>query len=97
MISTVDLTILWNGIEVPTPESSFEKNIIRAALAYVSCDTPATRIVCVFLGIRAMHGCSKCLKSFIPFSATFGSNIHYSGFDRNTWKNRQTSGPLQGS
>ena len=65
MISTVDLTILWNGIEVPTPESSFEKNIIRAALAYVSCDTPATRIVCVFFGIRAMHGCSKCLNHLV--------------------------------
>ena len=83
-----DLMKLWNGIEVLTPESVFEKKIIRAALAYVSCDIPATRKVSGFYGIRAVHGCSKCMKSFKPFGTTFGSNTNYSGFDRDTWSKR---------
>lgn len=47
----------------------------------MSCDIPAGRKLCGFLGHSAHKGCSKCLKSF---PGTVG-NMDYSGFDRHEW------------
>uniref|UniRef100_A0A1X7VI87 Uncharacterized protein n=1 Tax=Amphimedon queenslandica TaxID=400682 RepID=A0A1X7VI87_AMPQE len=45
----------------------------------VSCDIPAARKVCGFLGHAAMLGCSKCLKTF--YTDGPGSHVPYSGFE----------------
>ena len=50
----------------------------------VSCDIPAGRKICGFLGHSARLGCSRCLKEF---PGTVGS-MDYSGFDRYGWKER---------
>ncbi len=57
---------------------------IRCALMCVSCDIPAGRKICGFLGHSARLGCSRCLKEF---PGTVGS-MDYSGFDRYGWKER---------
>ena len=54
---------------------------IRCALMCVSCDLPAGRKLCGFLGHGARLGCSK------KNSGTPG-NMDYSGFDRPSWRAR---------
>ena len=56
---------------------------IRAHLPCVSCDLPAMRKLCSFLGHTARLGCSRCLKEFS--TNTFGDKPDYSGFDQDKW------------
>ena len=56
---------------------------VRACLACVSCDVPAMRKLCGFLGHTARLGCSRCLKEFT--TTTFGDKPDYSGFDQDKW------------
>ena len=51
----------------------------------MTCDTPATRKVCGFLGHTASLGCNKCLKKF---SIHFDGPPDYSGCDRESWAKR---------
>ena len=45
--------------------NNFVKSVrIRACLGCVTCDIPASRKTCGFLGHTARLGCSKCLKEF---------------------------------
>ena len=60
----------------------------RVALSCVSCDLPACKKVCGFLGHTAKYGCHKCMKTFE--SVSFGQT-DYSGFDRNNWHLRTGS------
>lgn len=59
---------------------------IRACIGCVSCDIPAFRKLCGFLGHSARLGCSKCLKEF-PTNH-FGDAPDYSGFNRDEWTPR---------
>ena len=59
---------------------------MRAALLCCSCDVPASRKVCGFVGHGACKGCSKCLLSFPTCS--FGEKADYSNFDKSQWKPR---------
>ena len=54
----------------------------RVALSCVSCDLPASRKVCGFLGHNARLGCNKCLK---PFETPALGQTNYSGYDRSSW------------
>ena len=51
--------------------------LVRAVLVYISFDIPATRKVCGFYGIKALCGCSKCLKNF----PIVNLKTNFSGFD----------------
>ena len=82
-----DLLKLWDGVIMESSTSN--KVIVRAALICVSCDIPAARKVCGFVGHRARKGCNKCLKDF-PTS-NFGDQPDYSGFDRESWQLRSSS------
>ena len=53
--------------------------IVKAVLFCVSCDIPAARKVCGFLGHAARLGCSKCTKEFK--SEGFGKKMCYAGFE----------------
>ena len=75
-----DLLKLWDGVELNISPNQCRKKI-RCALLCVSCDLPAGRKVCGFLGHNARLGCSRCLKEF---SGTVGS-MNYSGFARDTF------------
>ena len=55
-----DLLKLWDGVIMESSTSN--KVIVRAALICVSCDIPAARKVCGFVGHRARKGCNKCLR-----------------------------------
>ena len=59
---------------------------IRAFLACIICDLPATRKVCGFSNFNALRGCSKCFKLF-P-TEQFGTKPDYSGYNIETWTNR---------
>ena len=63
------------------------RKIVRCALLCVSCDLPAGRKVCGFLGHGAHIGCSRCLKRF---SGGIGA-MDFSGFDRENWALRSAS------
>ena len=60
----------------------------RIALSCVSCDLPACKKVCGFLGHNAKYGCHKCMKVFE--NVTFGQT-DYSGYDRDNWPTRTGS------
>lgn len=79
-----DLLMLWKGVDMETPEGT---KLVRACLLCVSCDIPASRKLVGFVGHSALKACSKCLKSFPTTS--FGKKADYSGFQRDTWTNRE--------
>lgn len=81
-----DLLKFWNGVELNIRQYGCQK-IVKCALLCVSCDLPAGRKVCGFLGHGAHLGCSRCFKKF---SGGVGS-MDFSGFDRENWILR--SGP----
>ena len=59
---------------------------IRAFLACIICDLPATRKLCGFSNFNAVRDCSKCLKVF-P-TERFGTKPDYSGYNLETWTSR---------
>lgn len=76
-----DLLQLWNGVTMKLQFSS--STLVRAALLCVTCDIPAARKVCGFVGHNALKACTKCCKTF-P-TKNFGEKPDYSGFDRSNW------------
>ncbi len=72
-----ELIVLWNdGIPIVGP--SQEVVTVRAALMCVSCDIPAIRKTCGFLGHGAKMGCSKCTK---VFESSGFNKVSYAGFE----------------
>ena len=80
-----DLTEFWEGVELNIRRHGKKK--VKCAVVCVSCDIPAGRKLCGFLGHSACLGCSKCYKKF-PGSVGCKD---YSGFNRNSWKVRTQS------
>ena len=84
-----ELKQAWDtGILIKSPSDSQVAICIRLALTCVSCDIPATRKVCGFLGHNATLGCNKCYKKFIGSGL---GNVDYSGYEPNTWLLRNCS------
>ena len=80
-----ELQLLWKGVKLPIQIGSCRKEeLIRCAILCVSCDIPAGRKTCGFLGHGAKLGCSRCLKLF---PGEVGKK-NYSGFDRSEWDKR---------
>ena len=82
-----ELQQLWVGINLTVcSSSSAEQKIVtvKGAILCVTCDIPAGRKVCGFLGHSATLGCSKCLKKF----AGGVGKKDYSGFNRSEWTKR---------
>ena len=76
-----ELQEAWeHGINVKSHDNSIV--CIKLALSCITCDIPATRKVCGFLGHNATLGCNKCLKKF---DVTFGEKTDFSGFDTDEW------------
>ena len=86
----IDLKRLYQGFYVNTPAGRVK---IRAVLACITCDLPATRKVCGFSNYNALKGCSKCFKSF-P-TASLGSKPDYSGFNCESWPLRELAVHVQ--
>ena len=78
-----ELLQFWEGIELTVATEAVPK-LVQCALVCASCDLPAGRKVCGFLGHAAAYGCSKCKKKF---PGTIGC-MDYSGFDRENWEKR---------
>ena len=76
-----ELLKLWDGVAMKLLSQNVV--LVRAALICVTCDIPAARKVCGFVGHRGRKACTKCLKDF-P-TETFGDQPDYSGFERDTW------------
>ena len=76
-----ELNEAWKvGLTVMSPDQI--PVTIRLALSGISCDIPASRKVCGFLGHTASFGCNKCLKKF---SVGFNQPGDFSGYDRENW------------
>lgn len=86
-----DLLKLWDGVVLKS--SSQNSVLVRAALLCVTCDVPAARKVCGFLGHRANKACTKCLKQFPTLA--FGEQPNYSGFNRESWPERSNESHRQ--
>lgn len=79
-----ELKELWRGIVLE--DYSGHSVLVRGALLCCSCDIPASRKVCGFIGHGGFRGCSRCLLSFPTES--FGDKHDCSNFDRSQWKPR---------
>ena len=80
-----ELLQFWKGVSLDVNGFSCKKQV-RCALLCASCDIPAGRKACGFIGHAAHLGCSRCMKSF---EGTFGA-MNYGGFDRENWPCRTT-------
>jgi len=79
----------WTGVDLTVcTDGQNRTEIVKAAILCVTCDMPAGRKVCGFLGHSATLGCSKYLKEF-PGAA---GNKDYSGFDTSEWPKRTNEG-----
>ena len=77
-----ELKAMWeDGVLLTTSQSPTFRLQHRLALLCISCDIPASRKACGFLGHSAKIGCSKFLK---VFPGEFGYR-DYSGFNRELW------------
>ena len=72
------------GFKVHAPKG-YELTL-HLLLSCVSCDIPASRKVCGFLGHNSKLGCNKCLK---VFEGAPGEH-DYSGFDHSDWTMRNS-------
>ena len=86
-----DLNALWKGVYISVPSHSHTIRI-RAALLCVSCDIPACRKVCGFLGHNSNLACSKC-NCFFPGNVSDGFN--FSGYDTLQWTPRSMDQHLE--
>ena len=77
-----ELLELLDGVQMKIYEE--EMQTVKGFLIGISCDMPAGRKTCGFLGHNAILGCNKCLKKF---PGSVGSK-DYSGFDREKWTKR---------
>ena len=81
-----ELQSAFNGWPLTINDDGFGQGVtfyFRLCVACVTCDIPAMRKICGFLGHSAKLGCSRCLKEF-PKNA-FGDKSDYSGFEKNQW------------
>ena len=84
-----ELKLMYSGVNLNVSvKDETSVQFIRAALILVSCDVPAARKTCGFLGHSAKLGCSKCLKRF-PGSV---GTMDYSGTDVHYWPKRTVLG-----
>jgi hypothetical protein len=83
-----ELIDFYHGVDmsVDTKFSVCVKKV-KCALLCVTCDTPAGRKACGYLGHNAAYGCCKCLKKF---SGNVGK-MNFSGFDHLSWVARTLS------
>ena len=75
---------LENGVQFYSTDAIGEKVFVRASLLATSCDIPASRKVCGFVGHSATKACNKCLKGFKRKE----DKTDYSGFDADLWPKR---------
>ena len=77
-----ELLDFYDGVDMSVvTHSGVCVNKVKCALLCVTCDTPAGRKACGYLGHNAALGCCKCLKKF---SGSVGK-MNYSGFNRSSW------------
>lgn len=84
-----DIIELYNGIYFTNHSSIMGSTYLRATLACIICDLPATRKVCGFSNFNSIYGCSKCTKKFETTS--FGNRPKYNGYDCMNWISREMS------
>ena len=80
-----ELNEFWIGRELDVRcGAHVHRKVVHCVALCCSCDLPAGRKLCGFLGHSAHLGCSKC-KKYFPSSDT---GLDYSGFERESWHMR---------
>lgn len=82
-----DLLTLWNGVHFVLSPLALPVRI-RAVLFCISCDIPACRKVCGFLGHNANLACSKCTKFF---NGNVQVGFDFSGYVTSSWPQRNNA------
>ena len=81
-----DLLLLWEGVELQVCQGTHtETKLVHGAVICCSCDLPAGRKLCGFLGHSAHLGCSKFMKNFPSVKEAPGNILDHSGFERENW------------
>lgn len=75
-----ELLLFLDGVNIHVHGFGTQK-LVKCVLLCASCDVPAGRKTCGFLGHSAKFGCSRCMKCF---EGTVGQ-MDYGGFNRDTW------------
>ena len=78
-----ELHVLFQGITFQNPSTTLGFSTLRAVMACIACDIPATRKVCGFSSFNATYGCFKCMKRFL--TPRFGNRTLYGGFNCDNW------------
>ena len=78
-----ELHVLFQGITFQNPSTTLGFSTLRAVMACIACDIPATRKVCGFSSFNATYGCFKCMKRFL--TPRFGDRTLYGGFNCDNW------------
>lgn len=81
-----ELNSACKGWCIPTKHPVLKSVVVRLCIGCITCDIPATRKLCGFLGHSATLGCNKCLKKFLRVEG--GDKRDYSGFNRSEWEFR---------
>lgn len=86
-----DLKQFWDGVELNVcTTTTVQKRKVRCAILCCSCDLPAGRKLCGFMGHSAHLGSSKCKKYFPSIEGE--RKLDYSGFQRAEWIPRTNAG-----
>lgn len=87
-----ELKEFWSGVLIPCEMHPLKNICVRGAIICCTCDIPATRKVCGFLGHTANLGCSKCMKKFVAKDQNnYRMKMDYSGYNRGEWPLRSLS------
>jgi len=82
---------LYDGIALPCTSDVLKQRHIRACIAGLAADIPASQKICGFLGHNARLGCNKCYKEFLSENASFEDKPNYGGFNHEMWEQQTNS------
>ena len=86
-----ELQDLYNGVVLPCSTGILKERHVKACIACLAADIPASRKICGFLGHNARLGCNKCYKEFLGENSSFEDRPNYGGFNREVWEPRTNS------
>ena len=84
-----ELKEFWDGVILNRKFHPLKKVCVRAAVTCCTCDIPATRKLCGFVGHCATRGCSKCSKEFKYDKDS--NKMNFSGYNKEEWPIRDLS------
>ena len=79
---------LYDGIALPCTSGVLKQRHIRACIACLAADIPASQKICCH---NTRLGCNKCYNEFLSENASFEDKPNYGGFNLEMWERRTNS------